>query len=190
MCDDVPVEIRPSVGKRVGDSLIGALWLLGGAFSIATGIILAVDPASVGSAGPLAGRSALAFCAGAAMAYVGFVYTRSVITDRLIVTSNGLVCRAGGWTRARTTTIPWSTVTSFTVKTSSSRGYRHAVYAVLATGQQVGLTCTKRSGQAAATTIARELTTFASTAARGAAAGGAGGTALNGLTGSSLSQYD
>ena len=177
MCDDVPVEYRYSAGKRVGDSVIGAVWLLGGAFSIAASIIILVDPASVGSAGPLVGRSALVFFPGAGMAYVGFVYARSVIVDRLIVTSDGLVCRAGGWTRVQSLTIPWSAITSFTVKTSSSRAYRHAVYAILATGQQVGLRCTKRSGQAAAAAIAQELTAFVSTAAGGAADGVTGGAA-------------
>jgi hypothetical protein len=170
MCDDVPVEYRCSAGQRVGDSLIGVMWVLGGAFFIVGSIIILVDPASVGSAGPLVGRFVLVFCLGAAMAYVGFVYARSVIADRLIVTSAGLAYRESGWTRTRATTISWSAVTSFAVKSSGSRAYRYAVYAILATGQQVRLPCTARSGQAAATAIAEELTTFASTAAGGPAA--------------------
>lgn len=159
MWHDVPVEYRYSAGKRVGDSLVSVVWVLGGAFLIVSGIIILVDPASVGSAGPLAGRAVLVFSIGAGMAYVGFVCARGVIADRLIVTSDSLVCRESGWIGARTTTIPWSSVGSFMVKTSGSRAYRHAVYAVLDTGQQVRLPCTARSGQAAAATIAGELTT-------------------------------
>ena len=164
MCHYVPVEVRNPVGRRVGDSLVGLVSGLGGALGIASGVIILVDPASLGSAGPLVGRAVLAFCIGAGLAYVGFVHARSVIADRLIVTSDGLVCRVTRWTSVRTVTIPWSSVTSFTVKTSNSRAYRFAVYAILDTGRPVRLPPTARSGQAAAAAIAGELTTFASTA--------------------------
>jgi hypothetical protein len=164
MCHYVPVEVRNPVGRRVADSLVGLMFGPGGALGIVGGVIILADPASVGSAGPLVGRAVLVFCIGAGMAYVGFVYGRIVIADRLIVTSDGLVCRVTGWTSVRTLTIPLSSVTSFTVGTSNSRAYRFAVYATLDTGRRVRLPPTARSGQAAAAAIAGELTTFATTA--------------------------
>jgi hypothetical protein len=91
MCHYVPVEVRNSVGQHLADSLVGLVFGLGGAFLIVGGVIILVDPASMGSAGPFVGRAVLVFCIGAGMAYVGFVYGRSVIADRLIVTSDGLV---------------------------------------------------------------------------------------------------
>jgi hypothetical protein len=154
---DAPVKYRYPVGKRVGDSLAGVLAVLGGVFLIVESIVIGVDPESVGSAGPVVGRSVLVFCLGAGLAYAGFVYARRVISDRLIVASDGLVCRAGSWARTRATTIPWSSVTSFAVKTSQYQAYRHAVYAILNTGQQVRLPCTARSRRPAAAAIAREL---------------------------------
>jgi hypothetical protein len=167
MCDYVPVEIRNSAGRRVGDSLVSLVSLLGGAFLIVAGVIILADPASIGSAGPPAGVSVLLLCVAAGLTYVGFVRARSVISDRLIVTRESLVCRVMGWTGMRTTTMPLSSVTSFTVKTSDSRAYRHAVYAGLDSGRQVRLPPTAREKQAAAATIAGELTTFASTVAPG-----------------------
>lgn len=167
MCDHVPVEVRNSVGRRVGDSLVGLVSGLGGALGIVAGVIILVDPASVGSAGPLAGRAVLVFSLGAGLSYVGFLHARIVIADRLIVTSDDLVCRVTGWTSVRTLTIPLSSVTSFTVGTSNSRAYRYAVYATLDTGRRVRLPPTARSGQAAAATIAGELTAFANTAVPG-----------------------
>jgi len=167
MCDYVPVEIRSSAGRRLGDSVVSLVCLLGGAFLIVAGVIILADPASIGSAGPPVGRSVLVLCGAAGLAYVGFVHVRSVISDRLIVTRESLVCRVMGWTGMRTMTIPLSSVTSFTVKTSNSRAYRHAVYAVLDSGQQVRLLPTAREKQDAAATIAGELTTFANTVAPG-----------------------
>jgi hypothetical protein len=167
MCDYVPVEIRNSAGQRVGDSLVGLVAVLGGTFLIVAGVIILADPASIGSAGPPAGVSVLLLCVAAGLTYVGFVRARSVISDRLIVTRESLICRVTGWTGMRTVTIPLSSVTSFTVKTSNSRAYRHAVYAVLDSGQQVRLPPTAREKQAAAAAIAGELTTFANTAVPG-----------------------
>jgi hypothetical protein len=63
----------------------------------------------MGTAGPFAGRAVLVFCIGAGMAYVGFVYGRSVIADRRIVTSDCLVCRVTGWKIARELTTFGST---------------------------------------------------------------------------------
>jgi hypothetical protein len=167
MCDYVPVEVRNSAGLRAGNSLTSLVCVLGGAFLIVAGVIILVDPASVGSAGPLVGRSLLVLSIGAGMAYVGFVLARSVIINRLVVTRESLVCRVAGWTSVRTMTIPLSSVTSFTVKTSDSNTYRHAVYAILDTGRQVWLSPTARSDKAAAATIAGKLTAFASTVAPG-----------------------
>lgn len=161
MCDNAPVEYRYPVGKRVGDSLASLVAVLGSAYLTVASIIILIDPASVGSAGPLIGRSALVFCLGAGLAYAGFIKARRVITDRLIVASDGLVSRESWRTRVRTTTIPWSSVTSFAVRTSLYWGYweyQHAVYAILDTGQQVRLPCTTRSGKAATAAIAAELT--------------------------------
>jgi hypothetical protein len=163
MCNDAPMEYRYSVGKRVGDSLVGVTWALGSAFAIGTSIFILVDPASVGfgSAGPLVGRFVLVFCIGVAMAYMALVYARRVFGDRLIVADDGLVCREGSRTRTRTTTIPWSSVTSFTVLTSGPPAHWRAVYATLRTGQRVRLPCTARSGRAgaaAAAAIAEALT--------------------------------
>jgi len=167
MCDYVPVEIRNSAGRRAGDGLVSLVSVLGGAFLIVAGVIILADPASVGSAGPPVGRSVLVLCGGAGLAYVGFVRARSVISDRLVVTRESLVCQVTGWTGVRTTTIPLSSVTSFTVKTSNSRACRHAVYAVLDSGRPVRLPPTAREKQAAAATIAGELTTFANTVVPG-----------------------
>jgi hypothetical protein len=100
MCNDAPMEYRYSVGKRVGDSLVGVVWALGSAFAIGIGVFILVDPASVGfgSAGPLVGRSVPVLCLGAGMAYMAFVYARRVFGDRLIVADDGLVCREGNRT--------------------------------------------------------------------------------------------
>jgi hypothetical protein len=51
MCNDPPMEYRYSVGKRVGDSLVGVTWALGSAFAIGTSVIVLVDPGAVGSTG-------------------------------------------------------------------------------------------------------------------------------------------
>ena len=161
MCNDAPMEYRYSVVKRVGDSLVGVLWALGSAFAIGTSIIILVDPAAVGSAGPLVGRFVLEFCIGVGMVYMAFVYARRVFGDRLIVADDGLVCREGSRTRTRTTTIPWSSVAAFTVLTSGPPARWRAVYAILRTGQRVRLPCTARSGRggtAAAAAIAEALT--------------------------------
>lgn len=87
----------------------------------------------------------------------GFALIRKAISDRLVVTGDGLVSREGRLISMRATTIPWSSVTSFTVK---GLGSRHAVvYAILNSGQQVKLSGTARRQAAAAATIAEELTT-------------------------------
>jgi hypothetical protein len=132
------------------------VWALGSAFATGIGIFILVDPASVGfgSAGPLVGRSVLVFCLGAGMAYMAFVYARHVFGDRLIVADDGLVCREGSRIRTRTTTIPWSSVTSFTVLTSGLPARWRAVYAILRTGQRVRLPCTARSGRAGTAAVA------------------------------------
>lgn len=131
--------------------LLGAFLFVGG------GIILA-DPASGGSSdgAGLAVRSLILFCGGAGIVLLGLRITRTVHLDRLKVTDNGLVSRVAGWgfsTRSRT--IPWSSVTSFTPK-SSGRGL-YSVYAVLASGEQVDLAATDRDRRAAER-IAEELT--------------------------------
>lgn len=159
MCDNALVEYRYPVGKRVSDSLVGLLSMLGSGYVIGASIVILVDPESVGSSGPLIGRSILVFCMGAGLAYVTFIYARRAFADRLIVASDGLVSRESWRTRVRTTTIPWPSVMSFTVKTSSNWGYRHTVYAILVTGQQVRLPSTARAGKAATAAIAAELTT-------------------------------
>lgn len=163
MCNDAPMEYRYSVGKRVGDSLVGVLWALGSAFGFGISIFMLVDPASMGfgSAGPLVGRCVIVCCIGLGMVYMAFVYARRVFGDRLIVADDGLVCREGSRTRTRTTTIPWSSVTLFTVLTSGLPANWRFVCANLRTGQRVRLPCTARSGRAgtaAAAAIAAELT--------------------------------
>jgi hypothetical protein len=161
MCNDAPMEYRYSVGKRVGDSLVGVTWALGSAFGIGTSIVILVDPAAVGSGGPLVGRFVLVFCLGVGMAYMALVYARRVFGDRLIVADDGLVCREGSRTRTRTTTIPWSSVTSFTVLTSGPPANWRFVCANLRTGRRVRLPCTARAGRggaAAAAAIAEALT--------------------------------
>lgn len=87
--------------------------------------------------------------------------------QRLTVTGDGLVCRESSYSpRVRTTTIPWSQVTSFTVNTGASRSSdRYFVSAILTTGQQVHLAGTGRARRAAAVKIANELNAFASTTA-------------------------
>jgi hypothetical protein len=152
------VEYRYPVSKRVSDSLVGLLSMLGSAYVIGASIVILVDPRSVGSTGPLVGRSILVFCVGAGLAYTTFLYARRAFTDRLIVASDGLVSRESRMTRVRTTTIPWPSIRSFTVKTSGNWGYRHTVYAILFTGQLIRLPSTARAGKAATAAIAAELT--------------------------------
>jgi hypothetical protein len=72
------------------------------------------------------------------------------------VTGDGLISREARLISVRATTIPWSSVTSFTVK---GLGRSAVVHAILDPGQQVKLSGTARRQVAAAATIAEELTT-------------------------------
>jgi hypothetical protein len=155
------VEYRHSVPRCVGQGLFGTVWLLGSVLLIVVVITwVAGRPSTALSAVPL-------FCVAVGAAYLGFVGTRSVLIARLTVTGDGLVCRESSYSlRVRTTTIPWSQVTSFTVKTGASRSSdRYFVSAILTTGQQVHLAATGRARRAAAVKIANELNAFASTTA-------------------------
>ena len=64
--------------------------------------------------------------------------------------------------------MPWSTITSFTVRPSGSLTEWKTVHANLNTGQQVRLPCTQHR-RADVAAIAQELTAFAKTVATAAA---------------------
>lgn len=164
MCHDVRMEYRYSAGRRVSDSLLGLIGVLTWAFIMVVCIMTFVDPEAIGSPGERVNIGSVALfcilvCAGTGLAYRGVWLARSAITDHLVVTSDGLVSREVGLIRVRATTIPWSSVTSFTVTGSGPRGYRQVVQAILDSGQQVKLPGTARMRVAAAATIAEELTT-------------------------------
>ena len=93
----------------------------------------------------------------AASGCIGLFLIRRAIADRLAVTDDGLVSREARLISVRATTIPWSSVRSFTVLGAGSRS--SVVYAILNSGQQVKLSCTERWQWDAATMIVEKLTT-------------------------------
>jgi hypothetical protein len=166
------VEYRYEGIKRVVDTMACTALVLGGVLGMTIAILGLADPASTGSTSPSWGNIVPVFCMGAGLAYAGFVVTRRTLTGRLTATSDSLVLRYSGWVHGtRVMTMPWSTVTSFTVRSSGTLTEWKTVHAILNTGQQVRLPCTKRTHRADVAAIAQELTAFAKTVAHGAAAG-------------------
>jgi hypothetical protein len=166
------VEYRYEVHKRVVDTVACTALVLCGLLGMTIAILGLAIPASTGSSSPSWGNGVPVFCIGAGLAYVGFVVARRTLTGRLTVTSDSLVLRYSGWVRGtRVMTMPWSTITSFTVRSSGTTTNWKTVHADLNTGQQVRLPCTLRTRRADVAAIAQELTAFATTMAHGAAAG-------------------
>jgi hypothetical protein len=171
MCDHVPVEYRYETVKRAVDTAACTVLVLCGVLGMTIAVLGVAYPASTGSVSPSWGNIVPVFCIGTGLAYVGFAVARRTLTGCLTVTSDGLVLRDSRWVHGpRATTMPWSTITSFTVRSSGTLTEWKAVHANLTTGQQVRLPCTKRTRRADAAAIAQELTAFGRTAARGAAA--------------------
>jgi hypothetical protein len=152
MCDYARVEYRYPASRRVTDSVVGLMPTLI-IIAFTTVVIMndnrkGVSPVSVGLV-----LLPLEVLLGSA----GFALIRKAIGDRLVVTGDGLISRECRLISVRATTIPWSSVTSFTVK---DLGPRHAVvHAILRSGQRVKLAGTTRRQVDAAATIAEELTT-------------------------------
>jgi hypothetical protein len=165
------VEYRYEVHKRVVDTVACTALVLCGLLGMTIAILGLAVPASTGSASPSWGNGVPVFCIGAGLAYAGFVVARRTLTGRLTVTSDSLVLRYSGWVRGtRVMTMPWSTITSFTVRSSATTTAWKTVHADLNTGQQVRLPCTLRTRRTDVAAIAQELTAFANTV-HGAAAG-------------------
>jgi hypothetical protein len=160
MCDDARMEYRYPVGRRVADSLVGLMPILLSAFLIVLLIMAFVDPLPINSHGIRGVVTRVVFSIGllpaAGLGCAGFALIRKAIGDRLVVTGDGLISREARLISVRATTIPWSSVTSFTVK---GLGRSAVVHAILDPGQQVKLSGTARRQVAAAATIAEELTT-------------------------------
>jgi hypothetical protein len=172
MCDYVPVEYRYEAVKRAVDTAACTVLVLCGVLGMTIAVLGIADPAGTGSASPSWGNIVPVFCIGTGLAYAGFVVARRTLTGSLTATSDSLVLRYSGWRHGtRAMTMPWSTITSFTVRSSGTLTERKTVHANLNTGQQVRLACTRRTRQADVAAIARELTAFGMTAAHGAAAG-------------------
>jgi hypothetical protein len=172
MCDYVPVEYRYEAVKRVVDTVACAALVLCGVSGMTIAILGLAYPASAGSASPSWGNIIPVFCIGTGLAYAGVVVARRTLTGCLTVTSDSLVLRYSGWVHGkRVVTMPWSTITSFTVRSSGTLTERKTVHANLNTGQQVRLPCTKRTRRADVAAIAQELTAFGKTVEHGAAAG-------------------
>jgi hypothetical protein len=171
MCDHVPVEYRYETVKRAVDTAACTVLVLCGVLGMTIAILSIAEPASTGSAGPSWGSIVPVFCIGTGLAYAGFVVARRALTGCLSVTGDGLVLRYSGWVHGtRAMTMPWSTITSFTVRSSGTLTERKTVHVSLTTGQRVRLPCTKRTRRSDVAAIARELTAFGRTAAHGAAA--------------------
>jgi hypothetical protein len=172
MCDYVRMEYRYEAVKRAVDTVAGTALVLCGVFGMTIAILGLADPASAGSASPSWGDILPVICIGTGLAYAGFVVARRTLAGCLTVTGDSLVLRYSGWLHGtRVMTMPWSTITSFTVRSSGTLTQWKSVHANLNTGQQVRLPCTKRTRQADVVAIAQELTAFAKTVAHGAAAG-------------------
>jgi hypothetical protein len=166
------VEYRYEAHKRVVDTVACTALMLCGALGMTIAILGLAVPASTGSASPSWGNGVPVFCIGAGLAYAGFAEVRRTLTGRLTVTGDGLVLRCSGWApRTRLMTLPWSAITSFTVRSSGTLTEWKTVHANLNTGQEVRLPCTKRTHRADVAAIARELTAFARTVEHEAAAG-------------------
>ena len=171
MCDYVRVEYRYEAVKRAVDTVACTALVLCGVFGMTIAILGLAHPASTGSGSPSWGNIVPVFCIGTGFAYVGFVVARRTLTGCLTVTSDSLVLRYSGWVHGtRVMRMPWSTITSFTVRPSGTLTEWKTVHANLNTGQQVRLPCTKRTRRADVAAIAQELTAFAKTVAHGAAA--------------------
>ena len=156
------VEYRYPVGRRVADSLISLFPLLVGAFMVVATVRFLVDPPADDSHGIRRVVGSVIFVAigllpAAVLGCAGLALIRKALIDRLVVTGDGLVSREGRLIRVRVTTIPWSSVTSFTVKGLGP--HSTVVTAVLDSDQQVKLPGTVRRQVAGTTTIAEELTT-------------------------------
>ena len=156
------MEYRYPVGRRVADSLISLFPLLVGAFMVVATVRFLVDPPADDSHGirRVVGSVifvGIALLPAAVLACAGLALTRKALGDRLVVTGDGLVSREARLTKVRVTTIPWSSVTSFTVRGLGPRST--VITAVLDSGQQVKLPGTARRQVSATTTIAEELTT-------------------------------
>jgi hypothetical protein len=172
MCDYVPVEYRYETIRRVVDTATCTALVLCGVLGMTIAVLGIAYPASTGSASPSWGNIVPVFCIGAGLAYAGFVVARRALTGCLTVTRDSLVLRYSGWVHGtRAMVMPWSTITSFTVRSSGTLTERKTVHANLTTGQQVRLPCTRRTRRADVAAIARELTAFGKTVAHGAAAG-------------------
>ncbi|MHB1596047.1 MAG: hypothetical protein ACYCO9_15330 [Streptosporangiaceae bacterium] len=120
------------------------------------GVMLA-DPAAVGAArgAGLVLRSLIGLCGGAGAALFALRIARTALLERLRATSDGLVSQEAGWGfRTRTRTIPWPSITSFSVQQA---GRMYTVFAVLASGEWVELAATGRKRRSAER-IAGDLT--------------------------------
>ena len=155
--DAEDLKCRYSIGKRVGNILFGLITLLVGVLGIAGLIVTLLDPAALGPPHPGIGDLvlvAILLCIFALFVCGGFWQVKVAILGRLVVTSDGLISRKAGFTNVRTTTIPWSSIKSFTVMpalgASARDGYRNVVYAILDCDQPVALSGTERRLVAAA----------------------------------------
>jgi len=139
--------------------------LLLGVLVIAALIVSLVDPATFGHGSPQGIGDlvlpAIVVCVLAFFMCGAFYLVKMAILDRLVVTSDGLISRSAGFIKVRTTTMPWSSITSLTVMPALGAGrragYRNAVYAILDSGQIGALPGTERRLVAAAA-IAEQLT--------------------------------
>src|SRR5215469_304968 len=136
--DAEDLKCRYSIGKRVGNILFGLITLLVGVLGIAGLIVTLLDPAALGPPHPGIGDLvlvAILLCIFALFVCGGFWQVKVAILGRLVVTSDGLISRKAGFTNVRTTTIPWSSIKSFTVMpalgASARDEYRNVVYAIL-----------------------------------------------------------
>jgi hypothetical protein len=167
MCDYLPVEYRYEAVKRAVDTVAGTALVLCGVFGLMIAILGLAYPASTGSAGPSWGNIVPVFCIGTGLAYAGFAVARRTLTGCLTATSAGLALRHSGWVHGpRVMTMPWSTISSFTVRSSGTLTEWKTVHANLNTGEQVRLPCTKRTRRADVAAIAQELTALAQTVAQ------------------------
>ena len=110
MCHDVRMEYRYSAGRRVSDSLLGLMCVLTWAFIMVVGIMTFADPKAIDSPGEHVDIGSVTLfsilvCAGTGLAYRGVWLARSAITNRLVVTSDGLVGRELRLIRVLTRTI-------------------------------------------------------------------------------------
>lgn len=164
MCDNMPMEFRYTVRERVTSSLIALGLLLVSALFVVGGIALLAEPSRVyAHHGSRVGNFVLVglvLMSASVQAYGGLLLIGRTLSARLVVTGDGLVSREARWIIMRATTIPWSSVSSFTVKRRGSRrgAVDYVIQAVLDSGQQFELAGTTRRRAVVAEAIAGELT--------------------------------